>query len=69
MIARSSEEVKEFLVSLEKLCSDHGMVIWGCGCCDSPRIEYCKKGSKLNYEVTYGENESFLLKETTGAGQ
>ena len=30
MIARSSEEVKEFLVALEKLCSDHGMVIWVC---------------------------------------
>jgi hypothetical protein len=35
---KTDERVQEFLHELYKLFMNHGMVICGCGCCDSPWI-------------------------------
>lgn len=32
------DRIDEFVAELEALEKKYGLYIWGCGCCDSPRL-------------------------------
>lgn len=40
---KTKTEVQEFLKELTELSDKHGLVIHGCGCCGSPRIDEKEK--------------------------
>jgi len=55
---------KSFMVGLEKLSRETGIVIWGCGCCNSPEMLEDADMSKL---AGYGFGDNGQLKWITPA--
>ena len=54
---RSSEERKRtFILGLEKLTRENGIIIGGCGCCGSPYLSNAEEG-KLTEEAGYKSDE------------
>ena len=46
------EVVQLFLTDLAELAKEHGITIYGCGCCGSPSLELAHKPIIGRYEVS-----------------
>lgn len=52
---------REFIKELEALSRKHGLYVWGCGCCESPRLEQLT-AEKLDPEAGYVYDEELEWK-------
>ncbi len=50
MIA-TKEQLEAFIAGLEKLTEETGVILDGCGCCDSPCLRLKEENGKYKYNI------------------
>ena len=47
----TKEQLEAFIAGLEKLTEETGVILTGCGCCDSPALHLKEEDGKYKYHI------------------